>query len=864
MNSDTPVRQRQKDEVNRGLSCRHIAISMGLLCFLALVAGIGQTARADFTANVKAVSSGKCLQVAGRATRSGARVEQWSCADAENQRIRFRDVAGASGVYTLNFLHSDKCVDVVGANSDNGTRVTQWTCHGFSNQRFVLDALGGGDYRLVAQHSDKVVDVKANSTQNGGDIHQWQWRDANNQKWQLVNVEGDGPGGGSSSSSSGGSGSSSGSSSSGGSSSGAVGNGPGKWSGVIDWPHIAVSAANLGDGRVITWSSNERDAFPGGVMFSHSAVFNPQNNNFQTTNNPGHDMFCAGVSLLGDGSVLASGGNPTLRETSLFDPTTLDWQPTDLMDKTRWYGTSVTLGNGDVFASFAKGAGSTSEVYSAGDGWRDTPGASMQTLNDEQNSINGGSDNGSTNAQWYAYMHVAPDGRVFHPGPTPTMHWFNPSGSGSVASAGKRLGEYRHRQFGSSVMYDVGKLLVTGGNDRRQSPSSSSTAFVIDINGASPSVSTAQAMRYPRVFHDAVVLPTGEVLVVGGNTSGVLFSDSGTVLTPELWNPDTGNWRSLADMSVPRNYHSVALLLKDGRVLAAGGGLCGNCSANHQNGQIYSPPYLFNDDGDPAPRPTINSAPGSVSVGGSFTISTSGSPTKFSMIRLSGTTHSINSDQRYLAVAASSNGAGSFDLSLNGNANVLIPGSYWLFAMNSAGTPSEGHLLTVSTSGGGGGSSSGGSGSSSGSSGGGSGGFAARVKSVNSGKCLDVSGGSVADGANVQQWSCGSQPNQQVNFKPVTGKPNVYTLSFTHSGQCLDVEASGTSNGTNMIQWPCNGASNALNQQFKLESLGGGEYRLTAEHSGKVVDVSGVSYDNGASVHQWKWVNGANQRWTLD
>ena len=47
-------------------------------------------------------------------------------------------------------------------------------------------------------------------------------------------------------------------------------------------------------------------------------------------------------------------------------------------------------------------------------------------------------------------------------------------------------------------------------------------------------------------------------------------------------------------MNVARTYHSTALLLKDGRVLSAGGGACGDgCAANHLDGQIFSPPYLF-------------------------------------------------------------------------------------------------------------------------------------------------------------------------------------------------------------------------------------------------------------------------------
>ena len=46
----------------------------------------------------------------------------------------------------------------------------------------------------------------------------------------------------------------------------------------------------------------------------------------------------------------------------------------------------------------------------------------------------------------------------------------------------------------------------------------------------------------------------------------------------EMWNPANGEWTKLAPMGAPRTYHSIALLLPDGKVLSGGGGLCGECA----------------------------------------------------------------------------------------------------------------------------------------------------------------------------------------------------------------------------------------------------------------------------------------------
>ena len=56
----------------------------------------------------------------------------------------------------------------------------------------------------------------------------------------------------------------------------------------------------------------------------------------------------------------------------------------------------------------------------------------------------------------------------------------------------------------------------------------------------------------------------------------MLFSDAEPVLVAELWSPVTQTYAPMAPIAVPRNYHSVAVMLPDGTVFSGGGGLCGN------------------------------------------------------------------------------------------------------------------------------------------------------------------------------------------------------------------------------------------------------------------------------------------------
>jgi len=472
----------------------------------------------------------------------------------------------------------------------------------------------------------------------------------------------------------------------------------GAWSPVIAWPHIPVSAANLPDGRIVTWSASRETAFPNnGEFFTHSAVYDPVSASFTTTNNPHNDIFCAGISLMEDGAVMVTGGRQVNRRTAAFDPQSLVWSRRSDMGFPRWYGTQLTLPNDEVMAVFAQGAGPVVERYSAPiDRWTALPGMEMTTAAAEQAATNSGSaNNGGTNSQWWSFLHVAPDGRVFHSGPWPSMHWYDAVGSGDIEAAGTRLGGDQTRGFGTATMYDVGKVLVVGGQDRKAPEASSREVIKIDVNGAAPLTQQASDMAYKRTNHNAVLLPTGQLIVVGGNENAKIFNDQTSVLEPEIWDPQTDQWTLMAPHTVPRNYHSVALLLKDGRVLSGGGGLCGNCPENHQDAEIFSPPYLFSAGGVPAVRPVITQSAPSAQAGDEHSVTASPGVQAFNVIRLAGVTHSINTDARFVPVDFVEDAPGEYTLFFNDNPNVLVQGYYWLFAVDAQGVPSIGHTLQV-------------------------------------------------------------------------------------------------------------------------------------------------------------------------
>ncbi len=190
------------------------------------------------------------------------------------------------------------------------------------------------------------------------------------------------------------------------------------------------------------------------------------------------------------------------------------------------------------------------------------------------------------------------------------------------------------------------------------------------------------------------VLPDGKVVVVGGQNFPVPFSDNTAVLSAEMWDPATESFSALAPAAVPRTYHSVALLMPDARVFTGGGGLCGTCGTNHFDGEIFTPPNLLNPDGTPAPRPAITAAPATAANGAGITVTTDRAVSSFAIVRMGTATHSVDTDQRRIALAPTTV-TGGYRLTIPADKGVALPGYWMLFAMDDKGVPSVARTIRI-------------------------------------------------------------------------------------------------------------------------------------------------------------------------
>ncbi|MGF6969723.1 galactose oxidase [Paraburkholderia sp. WC7.3g] len=599
-----------------------------------------------------------CADVNAESTTPGALVIEWTCNGGYNQHWTLTQ---NNGLYQFVNVNSNLCLDIYGQSTDAGTGADQWTCNGQANQSYQLIPQNGG-FAIVASQSNLCLAV-ASLTAQGSQITQQPCSGTALQTWQISGM--------------------------------AANTLPAKWTTPYNLSIVPAAAANLPDGNVVVWSADQKLQFTSGEITpgnTYTAVFNPTTGTSKQVlvTNTGHDMFCPGIVNLPDGRLYVTGGSSS-DKTSFYTPSTGTWSSGPLMNIPRAYHGSVTLSNGNAFlvgGSWNGGeGGKTAETWTPSTGWH----VNSAILADYIVTNDAG---GIFRADNHAWLFAVADGRVFHAGPSVAMHWFDTAGAGNVTPAGNR-GSDADAMNGNAVMYDIGKILAVGGAPSYEQSNATSNATLIDISSGTAVTQTLAPMNYRRAFSNSVVLPNGQVVVIGGQAFAQPFSDDTGVLAPELWDPTTKRFSVLPPQAVPRNYHSIALLLSDGRVLSGGSGLCGSCSTNHTNLEILTPPYLLNADGSAATRPTLTAAPATAQLGTTIAVTGGSGIQAFALMRMSSSTHSVNNEQRRVPVTFTVGTAGEYLINIPSDPGVVVPGYYMLFGLNAKGVPSVSRTVQI-------------------------------------------------------------------------------------------------------------------------------------------------------------------------
>lgn len=411
----------------------------------------------------------------------------------------------------------------------------------------------------------------------------------------------------------------------------------GSWGSPFDGQEPAVSMALLHTGQVLYWSGVEavhhesheehdhNEPYGNATFFTvtpHRADSRILDLATMTIVTPGEsggagdDLFCAGHTILADGTVLAVGssewhiltedpqtGQPAITpleggtDARIFVPGAGAngegaWETVANMTHGRWYPSLIETPNGDALA--ASGITNLTQPHTQRGVSELFDGSSWSPVDDRPvplplyprlTYLPGGPLEGELffntvgtmwgpfgehpgEADWSIQQWMAADGTWNHLGP-------------SVFGA---------RQHASSVMLPLDptndyapQFLTFGGTLQRSVAAVPFTelAALDDDNVTRAPDGTPLAvhnemrssMNFGRWHHNGVLLPDGSVLAVGGaayDNVVVHGQEDPPILNAETYDPATDTWTVMAPMSVERGYHSTAILLPDGRVLVGG------------------------------------------------------------------------------------------------------------------------------------------------------------------------------------------------------------------------------------------------------------------------------------------------------
>ncbi|KAE9394094.1 copper radical oxidase [Gymnopus androsaceus JB14] len=460
------------------------------------------------------------------------------------------------------------------------------------------------------------------------------------------------------------------------------------------------------------------------------------------------NSFCAGGSFLSNGTLINVGGNPVVSDhTSAADFGDVDglqsirlfengimneYHNAVRMASSRWYSTTVRVGDGSALIMGGSKKG----------GWINNATTNNPTIEFYPPKNIQGS-NGlpvrssflvdTLNSNLFPIAFVLPDGTIFVAANNDAMiyDWKTnterrlPSIPNGVRVTYPMAGTGLLLPLSSDNGYTPEVLLCGGStvDDKKpgyeissQDPASDQCSRMVLNDEGIKAGWSVEHMPEARLMPDAVLLPTGQIVVVNGAGSGIsgysnvpdpvgMSNAANPVLTPSVYDPTApaGSRFSSEGMpmsNIPRMYHSIATLTPNGDIMIAGS------NPNLDRSEIaygteyrvewLSPPYMQSG------RPRMEVHKTSIGFGEAFCVELPEleniqlDEIRVALMDLGFVTHAVHSNSRLVYLDVVREGTSGSTLCFKGppHGGVYPPGPGFLYIVYK-GTPSEGVKIMV-------------------------------------------------------------------------------------------------------------------------------------------------------------------------
>ncbi|KAH8896611.1 DUF1929-domain-containing protein [Thozetella sp. PMI_491] len=472
-------------------------------------------------------------------------------------------------------------------------------------------------------------------------------------------------------------------------------------------------------------------------QLAYSSEYNPADNTVVALGYK-TNAFCSGGIFLADGRFVSLGGNAPL---DFIDPTvgdgftairylkrsssdaTLngqDWsEPGNKLSSARWYASAQIMGDGTIFVASGSLNGLDPNVPA-----NNNPTYEILNAQGVSSGVSVPMPILAKSMPYYMYpfMHLLSDGNLFV-SVAKSSEIFNVGTNTTVKSLPELAGDYRtYPNTGTSVLLPLSSsnnwaadVIICGGGSYQDitSPTDASCGRM-QPQSATPAWEM-DAMPEGRCMVEGVLLPDGTVLFLNGANQGAQGFGEATSPTLETLIYDPAKtlgqrWTTGAASTIPRLYHSVALLLLDGTVMVAGSNPVEQpvLQATTQNPYVtefrvetYTPPYLSGN----VTRPTdvvLSSKSLTVGTSSTFTITFTAPATaqgcKVSLYYGGFVTHSLHMGHRMLFLDNTGFKAGAtkqtITVTMPPTNNVAPPGPYVVYVVVD-GVPAIGQFVQV-------------------------------------------------------------------------------------------------------------------------------------------------------------------------
>ncbi|KXN80994.1 hypothetical protein AN958_06506 [Leucoagaricus sp. SymC.cos] len=443
------------------------------------------------------------------------------------------------------------------------------------------------------------------------------------------------------------------------------------------------------------------------------------------------NSFCAGGAFLSNGTLVNTGGAPVdkpgfgdingLQGIRLFHPCESEnvdkcemiEDPVRMrMASSRWYPTAVRIEDGSVLIIGGSVRG----------GYINSPDMNNPTIEYyPPKSIHGS--NGlpipmqflkdTLNSNLFPIAFLLPDGKIFMAANNDAMIYDWKRNTEQRLPSLPNGVRVTYPMTGTALLLPLSpendytpEVLICGGStlsDRKppeqlssQDPASAQCVRMVLTEKGIAQGWQMEEMPEARVMPDAVLLPTGQIVIVNGGK---------TVFTPVLYNPQAPRGKrfyrdeDMPTSSIPRLYHSIATLTPRGDLMITGS------NPNFDRSEVkyvteyrvewLSPPYMRLD------RPYIEESPRNINFKETFAIRLNGAAgegqkVEVALMDLGFISHSVHMNSRHVWLVASRSDDDETVLTVTAppREEIYPPGPGWLYVLID-GVPSEGRKVMV-------------------------------------------------------------------------------------------------------------------------------------------------------------------------